>query len=310
MSTYRVEILTYIGEGGVTAQGVAAAIRGAGGGDTIELVVSSPGGNLFEGVALFNLLHQSPATTRATCIGVAASAATLPWLAGSTRRIVPSGLAMIHDPLAMCVGGAADMRKMGDVLDTCKNSILTIYARQTGLPANQLAAMMSDETWLTADQAKELGFAHAIDGDAQVDNRAWDLRCYRHPPQSVARPGGERPPFALERELFQRVAASYGIVPGAGPSAFPGVFGMSTPDVSIIPPAVRATLAPGDLPYAAEYFGAGGQQKLGISMESYIYSRHVDAAGGVADRVSRPKPKPERPGSWLTSELHEPARIF
>lgn len=294
--TFRIEVLKHIGQpDGVTAEAVSLAIRSATAGDTIDVVISSPGGSAYEALAVYSLLRKSPARKEVLVLGLAASAASIIMLAGDRRRVVPAAATMLHDPYAAVVGTASDMDRMGKALRLLTRSIVDIYSGRTGQPADRLERMMREETWLSAEQAVELGFFHSIDRQAKADARAWDLRgTYKHAPAAFTVPGGQRPTFGQPSDDFQRIAAC---IDAGGAFTLPkGVSEMTT---TLEQQAVEAQAK-------AEFEAAGGYQAVGCTLPEYIRSRLVDE--GVCTLADAPDVKAD-PVPWLGSGLDEPIDI-
>lgn len=94
--------------------------------------------------------------------GIAASAASVIAMAGSTVLMAPTSCIMIHDPMTAAIGNTAEMEKAIEMLTAVKESIITAYEHRTGLDRKTLAKMMSEETWMDCHKAIELGFADGI----------------------------------------------------------------------------------------------------------------------------------------------------
>ena len=157
------ELLIYsdIGENwmgdGVTAKGIKDQIDGFSGDLTVR--INSGGGDVFDGFAIYNLIAQYEGKKTVYIDGLAASAASVIAMAGDEIVMSDNALMMIHDPWTMTVGASDEIRKTADLLDKVKLSIVTTYKSQTGLDEEELSAMMSEETWLTAEESIEKGFA-------------------------------------------------------------------------------------------------------------------------------------------------------
>jgi hypothetical protein len=121
--------------------------------------INSPGGNVWDGLSIYNMLRgrQAPVTTRV--VGIAASIASIIALAGDTVEMAEASLFMIHDPSGMVAGTSEDMRKMADALDQHAEVLASIYAKATGKPTSQIRAAMKAETWFTAQEAIQFGLA-------------------------------------------------------------------------------------------------------------------------------------------------------
>ena len=125
----------------------------------ISVRVNSPGGDVFDGFAIFNLLDQHDGKVTIHIDGLAASAASVVAMAGDEIVIADNALMMIHDPWTMSVGNAADMRGTADLLDKIRDSIVTTYMTKTNLDIETVTAMMGAETWFSAAESVANGFA-------------------------------------------------------------------------------------------------------------------------------------------------------
>lgn len=193
----RGEIWLYdqVGEGffgGMSAKQFAKEVTNLGKVDTINLHINSPGGSVFDGVAIYNTLKNHPARVEVDVDGVAASIASVIAMAGDEIRMAENAMMMIHDPSGFAMGGADEMRKTADLLDQIKTVIVDTYAKRTGQKTAELETMMAAETWLTASDAADLGFADAITNDQRIAAcYGFDFSQFKHPPAALA--GGERP---------------------------------------------------------------------------------------------------------------------
>lgn len=152
----------------------------------VTVWLNSPGGNVFAANEIYNMLceyqeHRGKVTVKIDAI--AASAASVIAMAGSTVLISPVGMLLIHDPMTVAMGNTKDMEKAIETLDKVKESIIGAYQKKTGLSHNKIAQLMSDETWLPAKEAKALGFADGIlfekeekekDGEKEETVTAWN----------------------------------------------------------------------------------------------------------------------------------------
>ena len=128
----------------------------------ITLWVNSPGGNVFAAAEIYTMLRDYPGNVTVRIASIAASAASVVAMAGSLVQISPTGMLMVHDPSTIAMGNARDMEKAITTLNEVKESIINAYAFKTGLSRNRISKLMSDETWLNAKKAVELGFADEI----------------------------------------------------------------------------------------------------------------------------------------------------
>ena len=128
----------------------------------ITLWVNSPGGNEFAAAEIYTMLRDYPGSVTVRIASIAASAASVVAMAGNLVQISPTGMLMVHDPSTIAMGNARDMEKAISTLNEVKESIINAYAFKTGLSRNRISKLMSDETWLNAKKAVELGFADEI----------------------------------------------------------------------------------------------------------------------------------------------------
>jgi ATP-dependent Clp protease protease subunit len=188
--TLTLEIYDAIGAdffgGGITASSVSDAINNAGDFDSITLRLNSPGGDLFEGVAIHNLLKASKKPVNVVVDGLAASAASLIAMAGDTVTMGDGTMMMIHEAMAMAMGFADDMRKMADTLDTVTASAADLYVAKTGMSKDKVLDLMKAETWMNPQEAVENKFATAVSSSAEKVANAFDLSCFKNAPASLA----------------------------------------------------------------------------------------------------------------------------
>jgi ATP-dependent protease ClpP protease subunit len=152
-----------IGESGVTAARVAADIEALGPVEKLTVRVSSYGGDAMEGVAINSLLRSLPYDVEVVIDGIAASAASVIAVAGRRVLMPRTALMMIHDPWAVALGDAEDMRRQAEVLEKVKSALAAAYlAKSPEIDRDRLDALLAEETWLTAEEAVDLGLADEI----------------------------------------------------------------------------------------------------------------------------------------------------
>lgn len=127
--------------------------------DVIELRLNSPGGGVFEGVAIYNMLLAHPAQVEVHIDGLAASIASVIAMAGDEIHIAENAMMMIHNPWVSTRGGAEQLRKTADILDKVKDAILNTYENVSTLSRDEISAAMAAETYYGADDAIAAGFA-------------------------------------------------------------------------------------------------------------------------------------------------------
>ena len=128
----------------------------------LTLWINSPGGNVFAAAEIYTMIRDYPHNVTVRIASIAASAASVIAMAGNTVQMSPTALLMIHDPSTIAFGNAKDMEKAISTLNEVKESIINAYAAKTGLSRNRISKLMSDETWINAKKAVELGFADEI----------------------------------------------------------------------------------------------------------------------------------------------------
>lgn len=153
-----------IGPWGTTASDVARALSQVPT-DRVTVRVNSPGGSVFDGIAIYNLLRSHAGGVDVVVDGLAASAASFIAQAGETVTMAPHSRMMIHDAIGFAYGNAADMLELAALLDDLSANIATIYADSSGGDAAAFRELMLAETWLDPAQAVELGLATST-GDA------------------------------------------------------------------------------------------------------------------------------------------------
>jgi ATP-dependent protease ClpP protease subunit len=176
---------------------IADALRSLGSVPEIGVRINSPGGDVFEGLAIYNQLSKHAAKIRIEIDGLAASIASIIAMAGDRIRIAENAMLMIHDPWTITVGGTAEHTKAAEILAKIKTeSLVPTYAARTGLDAEELATLLSDETWLSASEAVEKGFADELVPNKGVSAKRIDPRIhnFRRTPEALKAAEGDDPP--------------------------------------------------------------------------------------------------------------------
>lgn len=197
------------GDWGISAKEFNAALAELGDVKEIHLHINSPGGEVWEGVAILNALRRHPATVTAVVDGLAASAASF-IAVGADRTIMGRNTQMmIHDAWGIGIGPAADMRDLADRLDKLSNNIASMYADKAGGDLAAWRNLMLAETWYDADEAVAAGLADEVEGTVPADEivaNAFDLSVFKHPGRAQApepaMPRSETPPPAPAEPEF------------------------------------------------------------------------------------------------------------
>lgn len=187
-------------EGGLSAKQFAEDLKALGKLERILVHINSPGGDVFDGIAIYNILKQNSARVAVTIDGLAASIASVIAMAGDEISMAENALMMIHDPWSIGIGNSAELREVADRLDKVGGVLTDTYARKTGLEPAQIAEMMALETWMTAAEAQAQGFVDTVGEPLQMAAH-FDLAKYkfhnypgggRHP-EAPGEPGGRHP---------------------------------------------------------------------------------------------------------------------
>lgn len=190
--------------GGVDPETIAKEIAALDVG-TLKVRLNSPGGIVFDGVAIYNALVEHPAKVVVSIEGIAASIASVIAMAGDEIRIGEASNIMVHKPWSFAMGDAEIMRKEADVLDVLEDGIIAIYAARTGKKTEDLKTMVAAETWLRGKQAVDEGFADTvIPSKTKKDNRAARsslLALYAHTPANLKAEDADR----LDVREFERL---------------------------------------------------------------------------------------------------------
>lgn len=133
----------------------------SGSGD-ITVWINSPGGDCVAAAQIYNMLMDYPGNVTVKIDGIAASAASVIAMAGTTVLMSPVSMMMIHNPMTVAFGDTAEMQKAIEMLGSVKDSIINAYEIKTGLSRAKLSHLMDAETWMDANKAVELGFADGV----------------------------------------------------------------------------------------------------------------------------------------------------
>lgn len=184
------EVFVYdaIGEwfGGVSAKSLADELKKLKDAKHVDVRINSPGGEVFDGLAIYNQLVRFKGTIHTHIDGMAFSIASVIAMAGSEVHMADNAMLMIHDPWAFVAGNSAEMRRMADDLDRTADQLVTVYKGRTKTKEDEIRAMMAAETYLDAEQSKKLGFATTIVESKRVAAAAFDpkLMPYMNSPRA------------------------------------------------------------------------------------------------------------------------------
>ena len=181
-------------EGGISAKEFGSVLDSASG--DIKLYLNSDGGDVFDGLAIHNQIARYPHDVTVVVDSLAASIASVIAMAADEVVMMPQSFLMIHNPWTAAIGDAGEFRGIADLLDLIGGQIAEIYATKSGQTVGRFLDLMAGETWLTANDAVELGLADRIDGDDD---------------QSIPIAAASRTPVVAAGGFSRRIAASHGL---------------------------------------------------------------------------------------------------
>lgn len=144
---------------GITASMVSARLQEIGSENPVEVRINSGGGDMFEGIAIYNLLKEHKGEVTVKVLGLAASAASIIAMAGDVRKIDPSSFFMIHNAWVTARGDRNDFISVSEYLAPFDAAMAEVYKNKTGLDLEEIVGYMNKETWFNGDEALEKGFA-------------------------------------------------------------------------------------------------------------------------------------------------------
>jgi ATP-dependent protease ClpP protease subunit len=148
--------------GKASVQNVLRTLAELEAGTTLHVRIHSYGGEVHEGNAILNALHNHSGKVHTHVDGIAASMASVIFQAGATRTMAENAMLMVHNPWILTWGNAKELRKTAEVLDKVTDNLLATYAKRSGKAVDELRVLLDDETWLTAQEAVDLKLADDI----------------------------------------------------------------------------------------------------------------------------------------------------
>lgn len=241
-----ISVLDVIGEDywtgeGVTAKRIAAALRYIGDKD-VTVNINSPGGDMFEGLAIYNTLREHKGKITVKVLGLAASAASIIAMAGDEVQISRAGFVMIHNCWVLAAGNRHALREIADWMEPFDRAMAGIYQERTGLDEKKLEVLLDAESWIGGQDAIDQGFADvllsrdAIQEGGAAQNLAFAARKFDRAMAKSGMPRTER------KKLFDEIKSSARDAAGSGT---PGATGHDTRDAVVNDPAtgIAATLS-------------------------------------------------------------------
>ncbi|WP_288502511.1 head maturation protease, ClpP-related [uncultured Pseudomonas sp.] len=219
---------------GVTVKRIDAALRAIGDRE-VTVYINSPGGDMFEGIAIYNRLREHKQKVTTKVLGMAASAASVIYLAGSERQVASSAFLMIHNCWTFLSGNRHYLRDVSDDMEEFDAAMADLYAETSGQPVEDMAELMDDETFIRGKRAVELGLATGLLAATEVTERETEAtgqaNALKAMDAALAKAGMPR---SERRELFATFKsgmprAASGNTPRAVPTGTPSA---AAPDLS------------------------------------------------------------------------------
>lgn len=157
--------------GGITTKWVQDQLRAANGRD-VTVNINSPGGDMFEGIAIYNLLANYPARVTVNVVALAASAASIIAMAGDDVRMATGSFIMIHNCWAVVIGNQNDLREAAEIFATFDSALADIYEERVSIGRDEIVSMMNAESYIAPKDAIAKGFADAMIGETEVATKA------------------------------------------------------------------------------------------------------------------------------------------
>ncbi|PYD94058.1 peptidase [Pseudomonas syringae pv. pisi] len=201
---------------GVTVSRIDAALRSIGD-KPVTVYINSPGGDMFEGLAIYNRLREHSQAITTKVLGLAASAASVIYMAGAKREVASSGFLMIHNCWTLAVGNRHDLRDVANTMEEFDAAMADLYSEGSGQAVADIAEMMDDETFIRGRRAVELGFATAVLSSDEItereDEQSQQSNALKAMDIALAKAGMAR---SERRELFANFKSSTPRAAGGG----------------------------------------------------------------------------------------------
>lgn len=193
-------------------------------GKPVDVLINSPGGDMFEGIGIYNLLRQYPARVTVKIIGLAASAASIIAMTGDEILLADSGFLMIHNCWVVASGNRHDLGRLAEQMGPFDASLASVYATRTGMDKAEIAAMMDAESFINSEDAIKMGFAdgvlesNAVRRDESAGASARQSKALYAAEYGMAVAGMSRAERRQNMQSLIRMpgAADEGAMPGAG----------------------------------------------------------------------------------------------
>lgn len=171
--------------GGLSAKRFTEDVKAMGAVETIDIYLNSPGGSVFEGLTIYNVLRRHAAKKTVHIDGIAASIASIIALSGDVINIAANGMFMIHNAWGFGVGNSTDLRKAADDLEKVNDTLINTYLARTKNDDKQIRAWMDAETWFDAKEALAHGFVTNITEERQISAAYPLLGKFKNTPEAL-----------------------------------------------------------------------------------------------------------------------------
>ena len=176
----------------------------------LNIYINSPGGDVFAGFALYNILNRHPATKIVHIDGLAASAASVVAMAADTIVMPAASTMMIHKAWTFAYGNSSQLQEIAVELERIDGQLAQIYSDRTGIPVDDVAELLASETWMSGAEAVEKGFADELEENKKIaacaDAEKWFAR-YQHPPKNADNGGAGQPVQNTDPQDAEKVEA-------------------------------------------------------------------------------------------------------
>jgi ATP-dependent Clp protease protease subunit len=199
--------------GGVTAKRIDSALRSIGKDNPVTVYINSPGGDLFEGLAIYSLFKEHKGKVTMKIIGLAASAASVIAMAGDEVQISRSAFFMIHNAWVVVGGNRIELREAADWLEPFDMAMADLYAHRTQMEDNEIIHLMDSETWMGAKMSVDRGFADMIIDEAIKEGEQSHASAIRKVDFALAKAGIAR---SERRQLLNDLKTSMSGAAGLG----------------------------------------------------------------------------------------------
>lgn len=316
-----ISIYDEIGAFGVTAKDFADQLAALGNVSHINLSINSPGGSVFDGLAIYNMLKRNRASITVRVDGIAASMASVIAMAGDAVVMPENAMMMIHDPSGVVVGTSRDMRQLADVLDKIKNGLVAAYANKSGADRQEIEDIMAAETWMTAQEAVDMGFADAVEEPVSLA-ASFDLTKFKNAPVEAGRKRGPAAITAVLEENPMTDSIDPAVEPEtAGTEEAPVIIEAApteevtetteTLDTSALEASIRKEMA--DIAAACAIAGKGAKAPefiaAGKSLSEVLASLAAERPAEPEISARHSSANADRPASWDKAIAKTNARV-